>query len=68
MGTNVGDEITAAMLQAGLQNTTDNIVYWANKNEITQNNGKVKIMSYMMRNNSIHCKGRNHQHFQSSDI
>jgi len=36
VGTNVGDEIAVAMLQAGLQNTTHSIVYWANKNEITQ--------------------------------
>jgi hypothetical protein len=62
VGTNVGDKITAAMLQAGLQNTIDNTVYWANRNEITQNNGKAKILRYMMRN-SIHCKARNHQHF-----
>jgi hypothetical protein len=55
VGTNVGDEITVAMLQAGLQNTIDNIVYWTNKNEITQNNGKTKVTSYMMRKNSIHC-------------
>jgi hypothetical protein len=33
--TNIGDEVTVAMLQAGLQNTTDSTVYRANKNEIT---------------------------------
>jgi Tfp pilus assembly major pilin PilA len=63
VGTNVGDKITVAMLQAGLQNTTDSIVYWANKNEITRNNGKTKITCYIMRNNSIPCEARNHQHF-----
>jgi len=56
------------MLQADLQNNIDNIADWANKNEITQNNSKTKITSYMMRNNSIHCMGRSHQNFQSSDI
>jgi len=68
VGTNIGDEITVAMLQAGLQNTTDSTVYQANKDEITRNNGKKNITSYMMRNNSVQCKGRIHQHFQSSDI
>jgi hypothetical protein len=59
VGTNVCNGITVAMLQAVFQNTTDSTIYWGNKNEITQNNGKTK-KSYIMRNNSIHCGGRNH--------
>jgi hypothetical protein len=40
VGTNVGNGPTVAMPQAGFHNTENSMVYWVNKNEITQNNGK----------------------------